>query len=177
MSNQPECVFCQIVAGTMPATVLAKTPHTLVFQPLNPHAPGHVLVIPRRHINDATMDDRSYAGLIYIERTFVDAALYATGLGVPFNIITSSGEKATQSVFHLHVHVVPRGPGDGLAPGWPWSAAPEPEALRSLRAQRDAARAVCGYREKELLDIKGPCSTCHLHYAHSGPCDIKPRDE
>ena len=52
----------------------------------------------------------------------------------------------------------------------------ELEELRSAAAQRDAARAVLAERERELLELKGPCHTggCRLHYAHAGPCDIKP---
>jgi histidine triad (HIT) family protein len=105
------CVFCRIVRGDEPATIVATWRHALAFVPLNPVAEGHVLVVPRRHTSYAT-EDPLVAGYV-----FVCAAEIAP---TPSNLITSSGVDATQTVFHLHVHVVPRAKGDGLA--LPWTA-------------------------------------------------------
>lgn len=91
----------------------------IVFEPLNPVTPGHVLVVPRKHVRDA-LEDLELSG-----KVFRFAAEYARflkldyyGDGGQFNFITSAGANATQTVFHLHVHVVPRREGDGLALPW-----------------------------------------------------------
>lgn len=108
-----DCVFCQIIAGTAPATVKAEYHHSIVIEPLNPVTPGHLLVIPRKHMPDFTSD--AYLTSIAMS----DAAIYAHRNLAECNLITSRGPAATQTVFHLHVHLVPRRPGDGLA--LPWS--------------------------------------------------------
>ena len=105
----PDCVFCQIVAGTTPATMVAEWRDAIAIVPLNPVTEGHTLVIPRRHVRDAL----TYPLLTAI--TMVRAASLAKA---PCNFITSVGEEATQTVFHLHVHVVPRRPNDGLVLPW-----------------------------------------------------------
>lgn len=109
-----ECVFCEIVAERAPAEVVGRTRDTVLITPLNPVTPGHVLVIPREHVPDAAADREITA------RTYADAAGWAARVGMHFNLITSGGRAATQTVFHLHVHYVPRQPGDGLA--LPWTA-------------------------------------------------------
>lgn len=105
------CVFCEIVAGRSPATVVAEWADAIAITPLNPVTDGHVLVIPRKHVADATEKPMLTGAVASL------AALHAAGVG-PCNIITSVGAEATQSVFHLHVHVVPRRKGDGLPLPW-----------------------------------------------------------
>lgn len=105
------CPFCHY-AG--PSEILADYGDVFVIEPINPVTQGHVLVIPRRHMRDATFD-RKLTG-----RVFEVAALEAEWrVAGACNIITSIGEEATQTVMHFHVHVVPRREGDGLA--LPWS--------------------------------------------------------
>lgn len=104
-----DCVFCRIAAGTAAATVVAEWPDAIAIVPLGPVTPGHLLVIPRCHVADATTEP------------VVTASVMQRALEVapwPFNLITSAGADATQTVFHLHVHVVPRRPGDGLTLPW-----------------------------------------------------------
>lgn len=103
------CAFCEIAAGEAPATIVARWTEAIAFVPLNPVTPGHLLVIPRRHVADVTTDPR-VSGLVMSA-----AAELATP---PCNLITSAGTEATQSVFHLHVHIVPRTAGDGLHLPW-----------------------------------------------------------
>jgi histidine triad (HIT) family protein len=81
------------------------------FEPLGPVVPGHLLVVPKRHVTDARVDPAVTAD------TYRVAALLAREAG-ECNLITSVGAAATQSVFHLHVHVVPRRPSDGLRLPW-----------------------------------------------------------
>ncbi|MEV8638950.1 HIT domain-containing protein [Streptosporangium sp. NPDC051023] len=103
------CVFCQIVAGTAPATVVREWDDALAFIPLDPVVDGHILVIPKRHVADVAEDPAVSA------ITMRAAAELAEP---PCNIITSAGREATQSVFHLHLHIVPRRANDGLALPW-----------------------------------------------------------
>lgn len=103
------CVFCDIVAEVEPATFVRRWGDAVAIVPLNPVTPGHVLVIPRVHVVDAS------------ERPHITAAAMERAASIavpPFNIITSAGRAATQSVFHLHLHIVPRSENDGLALPW-----------------------------------------------------------
>jgi histidine triad (HIT) family protein len=103
------CVFCAIVAGQAPATIVEEWPDAIAIVPSNPVIPGHVLVLPRIHVADFTTDPDVTAA----------TARRAAQLGVPpANVITSAGWEATQSVWHLHLHVVPRAAGDGLPLPW-----------------------------------------------------------
>lgn len=106
-----DCVFCQKIANH---DVDQFHPYTNVvrFTLLNPVVPGHQLFVPTLHVADAASDSE-VTGL-----TFEQAALWAAVQGKPFNLITSGGAPATQSVFHLHVHYVPRAEGDGLHLPW-----------------------------------------------------------
>lgn len=107
------CVFCQIVAGQEPAEIVRDDNDVLIFRPLNPVTPGHLLVVPYIHVPDAATDP-VVTGAVYAE-----AARYARSTGQSFNLITNAGRVATQTVFHLHVHYVPRREDDGLR--LPWS--------------------------------------------------------
>lgn len=106
------CVFCEIVAGRAPADVVQRTERTIAIVPLGPVVDGHALFIPRTHITDTADDPWLSAD------TVVAASIYAARQGRPFNLITSTGREATQSVFHLHWHYVPRAADDGLMVPW-----------------------------------------------------------
>lgn len=108
------CPFCEIVAGRAPAKFVYTWPDAVAFTPLNPVTDGHTLVVPRRHVTDFAADPEVSAA------TMRRAAEAAAGLrpGGPMNLITSWGAAATQSVFHLHLHLVPRAENDGLALPW-----------------------------------------------------------
>ena len=106
------CVFCSIIDGETPADVLARTEHVVAFLDHVPLFPGHVLVVPRRHVPTLTDLADSEVGPLFtavreIARA-VSVALDAPGTFVANNNVVS------QSVPHLHVHVVPRRRGDGL---------------------------------------------------------------
>ena len=85
----------------------------LVFEPLNPVTPGHLLVVPKTHVEDFASDPFVSAQAMGL------AASIAAEQGGDFNLITSKGEAATQTVGHLHLHLVPRRAQDGLQ--LPWS--------------------------------------------------------
>lgn len=107
-----DCVFCRIVAGEEPATVLWRSNGALVIVPLNPVTPGHVIAVPHRHAADFAEDWLATSDAMHA------AFQYARTVGGAANLITSKGRAATQSVFHLHIHFVPRREDDGLALPW-----------------------------------------------------------
>jgi histidine triad (HIT) family protein len=137
-----DCIFCAIAAGHAPARIVAETERTLAFLDLNPATRGHTLVIPRDHARD--LHDVAPADLAEVATTAqqVAAAAIAELGAAGVNLLQSSGAAAFQTVFHLHVHVIPRYPDDGLV--LPWTPAPgdatEMDAtaaqLRSTLAQR-----------------------------------------
>lgn len=106
-----DCVFCQIVAGRSPATVVAEWRNAIAIVPIDPVCEGHVLVLPKTHVDDARVSPR-LTGRI---------ARWAAELGRQHhavNLITSCGREATQSIKHLHWHVAPRRANDGLPLLW-----------------------------------------------------------
>lgn len=98
------CPFCPMFTP--------KGPDTINIEPLNPVTPGHRLIIPREHVTDFTEDVQ------VTSRVMRRAARIAAKMGGDMNLITSKGKEATQSVFHLHVHLVPRKENDGLTLPW-----------------------------------------------------------
>lgn len=109
-----DCLFCRIVAGEIPATVVRETPTTLAFRDISPQAPVHVLVIPKEHYADvATLaqGDPALAGEVLATATAVaeDEGLLGDGFRLMFN----TGAYAGQEVFHVHAHLLggaPLGP-------------------------------------------------------------------
>lgn len=107
------CVFCRIIEGKERADIVAQTPTFLAFRPLNPVTSGHLLVIPRRHVRDAGIDPELTGA------TAAFAAVLAKEHMPPsYNLITSVGSAATQTIEHLCLHLVPRVHSDGLALPW-----------------------------------------------------------
>lgn len=106
------CVFCQINTGQAPATFLYEWSDAIAITPLNPVVMGHVLIIPKTHVTDFAENPAVSA------TTMKRAAELMQQVDGPVNLITSRGREATQSVFHLHLHLVPRAKNDGLALPW-----------------------------------------------------------
>ena len=106
------CPFCEINTGRAPATFVHEWSDTIAIVPLNPVVDGHTLVIPKRHVRDFASDPDVSAA------TMRRAAQLMQWTDRPMNLITSRGREATQSVFHLHLHLVPRAANDGLALPW-----------------------------------------------------------
>lgn len=100
-----DCLFCKIVAGEIPARLVAETPDTVAFRDINPQAPTHVLVIPRAHHADLgalAAADPALAG-----RLAADAAAVAAAEGLSgYRLVFNTGPEAGQSVFHVHGHVL-----------------------------------------------------------------------
>jgi histidine triad (HIT) family protein len=130
----PSCVFCAIVRGELPAEIIERSEHTLAFLDTRPLFHGHVLVVPRAHHVTlaelpAALVPEVFAAAQRVCRA-VEVGLDAQGTFVAMN------NRVSQSVPHLHVHVVPRTKGDGLK-GFFWPRHPyEGDAQRAAVAER-----------------------------------------
>ena len=110
----PDCIFCAIVRGDAPARVVHEDERTLAFMDLFPLTRGHALVIPKVHYEnlfDATPDD--VAAVARTAQRVAQAAMDAYGAD-GLNLLQTNGAVAMQTVFHLHVHVLPRYVDDGF---------------------------------------------------------------
>jgi histidine triad (HIT) family protein len=135
-----KCPFCRIIQRKDDARLVCEGPMSLAFFPLKPATLGHTLVIPKTHVRDllALNDDLGHimmSSVMAVARA-VQQALNPDGM----NVITSAGEAATQTVFHLHFHVVPRWKGDHVGEIWPPST-PWAESVKDDVA--DAVRKAC----------------------------------
>jgi histidine triad (HIT) family protein len=141
---ESSCVFCGIVAGLVPASLVLEDERVLAFMDVDPVTPGHVLVVPRAH----------HAGLGDLPETvgsemFVTAQRVAAGirrwaagdsavLCEGISLFLADGAAASQEVFHAHLHVIPRFAGDGFVLDGRWGSAPERSVLDTQ------ARAIAG---------------------------------
>ena len=117
-NRDPDCVFCGIVAGDLPATVVDSDERTVAFMDLAPATRGHALVVPRAHSRDLwSIDPEDLAACARTAQRLAGRARDRLG-AAGVNLINSCGEAAWQTVFHFHVHVVPRYPGDPLELPW-----------------------------------------------------------
>lgn len=119
------CPFCQrIAAGEYETICCAEAPcihnpTVVTFEPLNPVTPGHRLFLPVRHVEDALRDPCEAADITeYAARWASRGHETSGGWSTDCNLIMSAGAAATQTVRHLHLHLVPRSPGDGLHLPW-----------------------------------------------------------
>jgi histidine triad (HIT) family protein len=113
-----DCLFCGIVAGDVPAEIIDSDEHTVAFMDINPATLGHSLVVPRRHtvdlmeIGDEDLERTMLAAQRLARR--IDEALEPDG----FNILNSCRPAAWQTIFHFHLHVIPRYDDDPLKLPW-----------------------------------------------------------
>lgn len=118
MALDKDCIFCKIVRGEIPSFKLFEDDKTLAFMDINPINPGHALIVPKHHAPNIfeTPDDWLAAAMVTTRRVArgVETALKPHGM----NIVQANGPGAAQSVFHLHIHVVPRAENDGIKMNW-----------------------------------------------------------
>jgi histidine triad (HIT) family protein len=130
MAADPDCIFCKIASGELPATRIAEDERTITFMDINPATRGHVLVIPREHAKDLLeIDAQDLAAVAAAARKV--AATMPERLGADgVNLLNSCGRAAWQTVFHFHLHVIPRYDADPLR--LPWT--PEPGDREEIAA-------------------------------------------
>lgn len=110
-----DCLFCKIIAGEIPSNKVYSDEHVYAFYDINPAAPVHVLVIPRKHLADVTeagAEDEALMGKLILAANKI-----AADLGLPengFRYVINTGKDGGQTIFHLHLHIL-----GGVAMGWP----------------------------------------------------------
>ena len=113
-----DCIFCKIILGEIPSFKIFEDDEILAFMDVNPIAAGHALVIPKFHSKDIHETPAEWVGITFSAAKLVARAVGKTLEPAGINIVQANGPGANQSVFHLHVHVVPRGMDDGLTMNW-----------------------------------------------------------
>jgi len=126
--SEPDCLFCKIVRGEIHALFVDEDERTVAFMDINPATRGHALVIPRRHARDLLeieVEDLE-ATIVAAQRLARRASERLGADGV--NLLNSCGQAAWQTVYHFHIHVIPRYEGDPLR--LPWTPAEgDPEEI------------------------------------------------
>lgn len=112
------CIFCRIVAGELPATIVDEDDRTIAFMDISPATRGHALVIPRRHVSDLHEIDSEDLTAVAAGAQRLAAKLRDRLGAEGVNLLNSNGAAAWQTVFHFHVHVIPRYAGDPLELPW-----------------------------------------------------------
>jgi histidine triad (HIT) family protein len=129
--RDPNCIFCKILAGDLPATIVDEDERTISFLDIAPATRGHALVIPREHASDLLrVDDADLHAVTSASRRLAGRLKERLGAdGV--NLLNSCGAAAFQTVFHFHVHVIPRYDGDPLR--LPWTPTPgDPDEIAAV---------------------------------------------
>jgi histidine triad (HIT) family protein len=126
--RDPDCLFCKIIAGELPAEKVDEDERTLAFMDISPATRGHALVVPKAHATDLLeIDPEDLAATVIASQRLarkVTERLGADGV----NLLNSCGPEAWQTVFHLHIHVIPRYADDPLR--LPWTPSPgDPEQI------------------------------------------------
>ena len=132
-----DCIFCRIVAGEIPARIVREDERTLAFLDIAPAAPGHLLVIPRAHSSDlgqAEPEDAAACAVAAGDLARRLSTLGADGVTVMSAIRSAAG----QTVFHTHLHVIPRRRGDRVLAPWAPGSLDDGEADELVRRLRGA---------------------------------------
>ena len=131
-----DCIFCKIVAGEIPAQVIEQDEQTLTFLDIAPATRGHALVIPKRHATDLLEIEPDQLGAV-VAAAKRQARRARERLGADgINLLNACGAVAWQTVFHFHVHVIPRYTGDPLRLPW----VPTPGDMEEIAAVAEALR-------------------------------------
>jgi histidine triad (HIT) family protein len=130
MPADPDCIFCKIIAGELPGTIVDSDERTVSFMDINPATRGHLLVVPREHATDLFgIDAEDLAACARSAQRMARRAmdnLHADGV----NLLNAAGPVAWQTVFHFHMHVIPRYDGDPLR--LPWIPGPgDPDEIKA----------------------------------------------
>lgn len=118
-ATDSNCVFCKIVARRIPATVVHEDEHTLAFMDLGQVNPGHVLVAAKAHVENIYGLDDAQASALMRAAAQISRAIRDAFSPKGLSVYQANGKAAGQTVFHFHIHLVPRHEDDGMALAWP----------------------------------------------------------
>ena len=127
MNDNAECIFCHIVEGLSPARVLLENEHCLAFLDIAPAGKGHTLVIPKKHSVDILDTSREALSEIMRMTKQVSQLLFTKLKPDGLSLFQMNRTVGWQTVFHFHVHIIPRWSGDSLIEPWVETLAPDPE--------------------------------------------------
>ncbi len=134
--RDPDCIFCKVVAGEIPGEIVDSDARTVTVMDINPATRGHAVVIPRNHSeNLLTVPEDDLVATVAAVRRIVER-MRDTLRPDGFNVLNNMGRAAWQSIFHFHVHVIPRYADDPLQLPW----LPEPADSADLAAVADELR-------------------------------------
>lgn len=166
---EPDCIFCRIVAGEISSTAIAASEKAIAFMDINPVTPRHALAVPRSHATDLfDIKSEDLGACINLAKQVAARARDRLGAdGV--NLLNCSGEAAKQTVFHFHIHIIPRfedQPGKD-AIGLPWN-----QSLAIPRRSSESANSCRDSKTKAVrLTRRSP-----LRLSESNPSSIGVRD-
>lgn len=123
------CIFCKIIAGEIPSTAVYEDEDFRAILDVNPAARGHVIIMPKKHAANIFELDEAEASKVFPIAKKIATAVMKTYHCDGVNILQNNGEAAGQTVFHLHVHVVPRYYGDGVNIMWKAGETPDLQAV------------------------------------------------
>ena len=133
MASDPDCLFCKIIAGDVPSTRIDEDSKTVAFMDINPATRGHALVVPRNHAADLLeIGDEDLAAVSAAAKRLAARAKERLGAD-GINLLNSCGPAAWQTVFHFHVHVIPRYDDDPLRLPWVPGPGDEDEIAAAAR--------------------------------------------
>jgi histidine triad (HIT) family protein len=139
MRFDPGCVFCRIAQGELPCAKVYEDEHILAFMDIAPLADGHLLIVPRHHVDwVSACDGETMAAIGAVLPRLAAAVVEATG-AAGYNILNNNGKIAGQAVGHLHFHIIPRAAGDPLGYRWPAMVNYPKDKLADFRARIAAA--------------------------------------
>ncbi len=134
MPADKDCLFCRIIAGDIPCQRIYEDEHTFAFMDINPASTGHALIIPREHARTIHELSPEALAATALSAQKVATAVRDTLTPDGINLLQCNEPAAGQTVFHFHLHVIPRSKGDGLALGWPISPG-DMDAVAGLAAR------------------------------------------
>ena len=140
MTSDPNCIFCKIMAKQIPATVVHEDAETLAFMDIGQVNPGHVLVALKSHAENIYELHEAQASALFRNAAKVARAIRGAFAPEGLSVYQANGKPAGQTVFHIHVHLVPRHEGDGMALTWPVKNPPR-EKLEQYAAKIKASMA------------------------------------
>lgn len=135
-----DCVFCAILEGRAPGSVVCQDGEAAVLMDLFPVHPGHVLIVPRRHVQDLASCPGELAGRLFALSGKVGPAVVRATDAAGFNVWTANGRAAGQEVLHLHLHVLPRYEDDTFGLRFP-KGYPQAAERAALDAMADRIRS------------------------------------
>lgn len=136
--GDPDCIFCKIAAGELPARIVDEDERTIAFMDIAPATRGHALVIPRAHSADLLSVEREDLAAVALAAQRLAGSMKERLGADGVNVLNSCGAAAWQTVFHFHVHVIPRYDGDPLR--LPWVPSEGDQAQIQAAAQELSAR-------------------------------------